>query len=81
MTDKEVQNGFNDVWINFWGKYKDAPPKDDGSGAWESFHTESTSMKERYPLLEEVINRMTTEIIERAGGRGRIPGDYHRSPT
>jgi len=81
MTDKEVQNGFNDAWINFWGKYKDVPPKDDASGAWEEFYMESASMKKKYPLLEEVINRMSAEIIERARGNGNVPGDYHRPPT
>jgi len=81
MTDKEAQNSFNDVWLNLWNKYKDLSSKDDYAKIWEALHEESTNMKKKYPLMEEAISRMTSEIIERARGRGRISGDYHRPPT
>ena len=81
MTDKEAQNSFNDVWLNFWNKYKDLSLKDDYAKIWEALHEESINMKKKYPLLEEAISRMTSEIIERVRGRGRISGDYHRPPT
>lgn len=79
MTDKEVQDSFNIPWTAFWKKYGNNPPKDEAE-EWKAFCDESERLKKDYPLLEEVINRLTTEIIERARGRGRMPGDFHRPP-
>jgi len=80
MTNEQVSNGFAEVYNEFWCRYKDRQPKE-GSPEWERMHTWAVVLKKKYPLMEEAISRMTSEIIERARGRGRIPGDYHRPPT
>jgi len=75
MTDAEVKAGWNDVWLNFWNKFKDSPPQDESG--WAKFHDGSKQMKKDYPLLEGAVNRMVTEITERARGRGNRPGEFH----
>lgn len=79
MTDQEVAGGFSEVYNDFWLRYRDRQPKEE-SPEWERMHTQAVVLKRKYPLLEEVINRMVTEIIERVRGRGRIEHDFQRPP-
>lgn len=79
MTDREVADGFSEVYNDFWLRYRDKQPKED-SPEWERMHTRAVVLKRKYPLLEEVVNRMVTEIIERSKGRGRVVGDFLRPP-
>lgn len=79
MTDREVADGFSEVYNDFWLRYRDRQPKED-SPEWERMHTWAVVLKRKYPLLEEVVNRMVTEIIERSKGRGRVVGDFLRPP-
>lgn len=80
MTNEQVSNGFAEVYNEFWCRYKNRQPKED-SPEWERMHTRAVVLKKKYPLMEEVIARMATEIIERAKGRGNVPGDVHRPLT
>lgn len=79
MTNEQVSNGFDEVYNKFWKRYYERQPKED-SPEWERMHTWAVVLKKKYPLMEEVIARMATEIIERAKGRGNVPGDVHRPP-
>lgn len=79
MTDREVSGGFHEVYNDFWLRYRDRQPKED-TPEWERMHTQAVVLKRKYPLLEETINRMVTEIMERARGRGRKEKDFHRPP-
>ena len=78
MTDQEVAGGFR--------RCTTISGFDIGTGSrekpleWERIHTQAVVLKRKYPLLEEAINRMVTEIIERARGRGRKEKDFHRPP-
>jgi len=79
MTNDEVANGFTEVYNDLWLKYRDRQPGET-SPEWERMHTRAAILKRKHPLLEEVISRMMTEIVERARGRGRVPGDVYRPP-
>ncbi len=79
MTDEQVRNGFNEIYNGFWKRYKDRQPGED-TLEWQRMHTFAVVLRRKYPLFEEVINRMLAELIERARGRGNQPGDYHRPP-
>lgn len=79
MTDEQVRNGFNEIYNGFWKRYKDRQPGED-TPEWQRMHTFAVVLRRKYPLFEEVINRMLTELIERARGRGNKPDDYHRPP-
>lgn len=79
MTNEQVRNGFSEIYNSFWNRYKDRQPRED-TPEWQRMYTISVVLKRKYPLFEEVINRMLTELIERARGRGNKPGDYHRPP-
>lgn len=79
MTNEQVANGFSEVYNTFWNRYKDRQPKEQTS-EWERMHTVAYVLRRKHPLLEETINRMLTELVERARGRGNKPGDYHRPP-
>lgn len=80
MTDTEVSDAYNRVWVDFWKKYNNDPPKENTPG-WKEYHDFRNKLTNKYPLLEEVIRRMDAEIMERARGRGNAPGDFHRPPT
>lgn len=79
MTDEQVKNGFAEVYNNFWIRYKNRQPKE-GSPEWERMHTTAAVYRKKHPVLEETINRMLTELVERARGRGRQQDDWHRPP-
>ena len=79
MTDEQVYNCFAEVYNNFWILYKIRQPKV-GSPEWERMHTIAAVYRKKHPVLEETINRMLTELVERARGRGRQPDDWHRPP-
>lgn len=80
MTDQQVQDGFSEVYNNFWNRYRNRQPKED-SQEWERMHTMAVVLKKKYPFLEEVVNRMMTEMIERMRGRGNKTDDFHRPPV
>lgn len=80
MTDEQIRDGFSEVYNNFWNRYKNRQPSED-SPEWERMHTRASVLKKKYPFLEEVVNRMLTEFVERARGRGRKADDFHRPPA
>lgn len=80
MTNEQVANGFSEIYNTFWNRYKDRQPKEQ-TPEWERMHTVASVLRRKYPLLEETINRMLTELVERARGRGNKENDFHRPPT
>lgn len=80
MTDEQVRGGFSEVYNDFWNRYRSRQPNED-SPEWERMHSRAAVLRKKYPMMEEVINRMLTEIIERARGRGYKLDDFHRPPT
>lgn len=79
MTNEEVTGAFGEVYNEFWLRYRDRQPTEESS-EWDRVSTRAVILKRKYPLMEEVINRMVTEITERARGRGNISNDFHRPP-
>lgn len=79
MTDEQIRDGFGEVYNGFWNRYKRRQPKEN-TPEWERMHTLAAVFRRKYPFLEETINRMLTELIERSRGRGRKTDDWHRPP-
>lgn len=80
MTDQQVKDGFGEVYNDFWIRYRNRQP-DEKSPEWERMSTRAAVLKRKYPFMEELINRLMTEMRERAMGRGNRPDDFHRPPT
>lgn len=80
MTDQQVRDGFSEAYNGLWVRYKDRQPNE-ASLEWERMHTRASVLKKKYPFLEEAVNRMMSEIIERSRGRGKEPDGFHRPPT
>lgn len=79
MTNDQVRDGFNEVYNNFWNRYKNNQPKENDP-EWEQMFSLAMEYRDKYPFLEETINRMLTELTERMRGRGNNPKDFHRPP-
>ena len=52
MTDKQVQEGFDEVYNRFWRKYRDNIPGPH-SEEWERLHTYSVVLQKKYPFLSQ----------------------------
>lgn len=68
MTNEQVRDGFNEVYNSFWNHYKNQQPKE--ASEWEHMHTAASALQKKYPFLEEAVNRMLAELLER-GARGK----------
>ena len=55
MTNEQVGDGFNEVYNNFWNRYKNRQPKEN-TPEWERMHTIASVLRKKYPLLEETVN-------------------------
>ena len=64
MTDREVQAGFDEVYNQFWRKYRNNIP-DRQSDEWERMHTYSVVLQKKYPFLSQAIQKMEIELDER----------------
>lgn len=64
MTDKQVQEGFDEVYNRFWRKYRDNIPGPH-SEEWERLHTYSVVLQKKYPFLSETVVKMEIELDER----------------
>lgn len=80
MTDGQVRDGFSETYNGFWNQYKIRQPNE-SSPEWERMNTRASVLKKKYPFLEEAVNRMMSEITERARKRGNKPDDFHMPPT
>lgn len=69
MTNEQVEKGFNEVYNQFWRRYRDRVP-DRNSDEWERFSTYSVVLQKKYPFLQDAIIRMVIELDERMRGRG-----------
>lgn len=79
MTDGQVRDGFSEIYNNFWNQYKNQQPMENNP-EWERMHSWAAALRRKYPFMEETINRMLTELIERARGRGRKADDFQMPP-
>ena len=70
MTDKQVQEGFDEVYNRFWRKYRDNIPGPH-SEEWERLHTYSGVLQKKYPFLSQTVVKMEIELDERMRGRGQ----------
>ena len=64
MTDREVQEGFDEVYNKFWRKYRNSIP-DRHSDEWERMHTYSVVLQKKYPFLSQAVQQMEIELDER----------------
>ena len=64
MTDREVQEGFDEVYNRFWRKYRNNIP-DKHSDEWERMHTYSVVLQKKYPFLSQTVHQMEIELDER----------------
>lgn len=79
MTDEQVRDGFSEVYNNFWNQYKNQQPMEN-SPEWERMHSWAVILRKKYPFMEEVVNRLLTELIERTRNRGRKNDDFQMPP-
>ena len=70
MTDKQVQEGFDEVYNRFWRKYRDNIPGPH-SEEWERLHTDSVVLQKKSPFLSQTVVKMEIELDERMRGRGQ----------
>lgn len=80
MTDEQVRDGFSEVYNDFWNRYKNRQPYE-GTPEWERMHTLAAVLRKKYPMLNEIVNRMLTELIDRSRDRGNRVDDYHMPST
>lgn len=79
MTDEQVKAGFAEIYNEFWNRYKNRQPLEN-SPEWERMHSWAVVLRRKYPFMRETINRLLTELIERARSRGRKPDDFQMPP-
>ncbi len=79
MTDEQARDGFREVYNDFWIRYKNRQPTE-GSSEWERMHSWAAVLRKKYPFLDEVVNRMLTEFVERSRKRGRREDAFHMPP-
>lgn len=64
MTNEQVRDGFNEVYNQFWNKYKKSIPDRD-SEEWERIHTLAAVIRKKYPFLAETVNDLIIELDQR----------------
>ena len=80
MTNEQVRDGFNEVYNDFWNRYKDRQPEKD-SPEWERICSRAAVLKKKYPFLAKTIAEMVTEFDQRMRGKGRKNETIHSSGT
>lgn len=64
MTNEQVQNGFNEVYNNFWLKLRDRTiPKQ--SEEWERIQSRAAVLMKQYPFMKELIAELVIELDQR----------------
>lgn len=79
MTNEQMQDAFVETYNEFWNRYRTRQPKEQ-SEEWERMHSRAAVLRKKYPFMEELLNRMLTELVERARGRGNRTDDFHMPP-
>ena len=64
MTNEQVKDGFNEVYNEFWNRYKNHVPGRD-SDEWERIRTWSVVLQKKYPFLKETVIQMELEFGQR----------------
>lgn len=80
MTNEQVRDGFNEVYNQFWNKYKNNVPDKD-SEEWERIRTWVTVIGKKYPFLSQTITDLEVELdkrMRRGDKNGSLPGSINR---
>ena len=64
MTNEQVKDGFNEVYNEFWNRYKNHVPAKD-SEEWDRLLTWASVLKRRYPFLKETVIALVVELDQR----------------
>ena len=64
MTNEQVRDGFNEVYNQFWYKYKNNVPQKD-SQEWDQIVDLSAKLRESYPFMKETILSLVEELNQR----------------
>ena len=64
MTDDQVKQGFDEVYNQFWRKYKQNIPERN-SQEWERIHTYVVVLQKKYPFLRQTVLEMEIELDKR----------------
>ena len=64
MTNEQVRDGFNEVYNQFWNKYKNNVPQKD-SQEWDQIVDLSAKLRESYPFMKEKILSLVEELNQR----------------
>ena len=64
MTNEQVKDGFNEVYNEFWNRYKNHVPAKD-SEEWDRLLTLASVLKRRYPFLKETVIALVVELDQR----------------
>lgn len=64
MTNEQVRDGFNEVYNQFWNKYKNNAPQKD-SQEWDRIVDWSEKLRESYSFMKETILSLVEELDQR----------------
>lgn len=64
MTNEQVRDGFNEVYNQFWNKYKNNVPQKD-SQEWDQVVDWSEKLRESYSFMKETILSLVEELNQR----------------
>lgn len=67
MSNEEVKQGVQEVYNDFWNRYKNRQPGRN-SGEWERMRTRSVMLQKKYPFLKETVILMELEFDRRMRG-------------
>lgn len=70
MTDGQVKAGFDEVYNQFWRKYKDDLPSRDAD-EWDRIYSRMVELQKMYPFLEDTLRAMFIEFDERMRADGK----------
>lgn len=64
MTNDEVKKGFDEIYNEFWLKYRDKQlPRE--SDEWERMHSQAIILMKKYSFAKETIVNLLTELDQR----------------
>ena len=74
MTNEQVRDGFNEVYNEFWNRYKNHVSKKD-SEEWDRLLTWASVLKRRYPFLKETVIALVEELDQRMRRKDEVKRD------
>ena len=64
MTNEQVRDGFNEVYNQFWNKYKNNIPEKDSNECERMFEWVKV-LRKKHPFLADVVVDLFMELHER----------------